>query len=72
MGDHPRNSILSWFEDIEAFERCLNLADSSSCGRKEMEFVDDMKEKYEEYDSRMYLSEKQADWLKKIAGWEED
>lgn len=65
------DSVLSHFDDETEFEECLNRADSATCGRKEMEFIDDLKEKWEEYGVRMFLSYKQADWLKKIAGWEE-
>jgi hypothetical protein len=67
MGD----SILSHFDDEEEFEECLNRADSATAGRKEMEFVDDLKEKWEEYRVSMFLSYKQAEWLKRIAGWED-
>jgi hypothetical protein len=63
--------MLEHFEDEGEFERCLNLADAATCLQRESDFVDDLRAKYEEYGTRMFLSVKQADWLKRIAGWED-
>jgi hypothetical protein len=65
------DSVLSHFDDAKEFEECLNSADAATCSRQESKFVDETRAKYEEWGVRMFFSHKQAEWLKRIAGWED-
>ena len=65
------DKVLSHFESLRDFEDCLELAERSAVTSTEMKFVDSLKEKFETYDADMFLSGKQADWLKRIAKFEE-
>ena len=59
--------VLDWFDNPVNFEHLLEEAELEAVSSKEMDFVDSLNEKYDEYGSKMYLSERQLEWLQAIA-----
>jgi len=55
------------YEDDE-FETLLSDAEMNAANDWEEQFVSDMKDKFEQYGRRMYLSENQREHLERIAG----
>ena len=50
------------------FEQLLKDAEAGAETEREEDFVDDMKQRFEEYGMRMFLSDAQEEWLKDLAG----
>lgn len=57
-------TILDHFE----FESALEQAEVNASKEREMEFVDSLRNKYDEYGERMFLSDGQYSWLMRLAG----
>lgn len=55
-------------EDYDDFEEVLAEAEINAVTPWEMDFVADLKEKYEEFKGKTFLSDKQVEVLEKIAG----
>lgn len=55
--------------DIPEFDVLLEDAEDAATTEWEMDFVSDMKEKYEQYGDKMYVTEKQIAALEKIADY---
>ena len=55
------------YEDDE-FESLLSDAEMNAASDWEEKFVSDLKDKFEQYGRRMYLSENQREHLERIAG----
>lgn len=51
------------------FEDLLSEAESNARGAWEEDFTDGVRDKFDEYGDRMYLSDRQEDVLKRIAKW---
>ena len=51
------------------FEDLLSEAESNAKGSWEENFVEEARTRFNEYDDRMFLSEKQEEILKRIAKW---
>jgi len=51
------------------FGDLLDEAKDNASGSWEENFVDDLRDKFEAYGDRMYLSEKQEEILQRIAKW---
>lgn len=51
----------------QEFEDLLDVADDQASGRKEQDFVSDMRDKFVEWGVEMFLSEAQQEWLERIA-----
>lgn len=51
------------------FEDLLSEAKSNAKGSWEENFVEEIRTRFNEYDDRMFLSEKQEEILKRIAKW---
>lgn len=51
------------------FEDLLSEAESKARGAWEENFTEDMRDKFDEYGDRMYLSDRQEEILKRIAKW---
>lgn len=60
--------IADYFKDADEFCDTLNDAEPKVGGSREVDFIDGLRERYDQYQADMYLSEAQADWLKRIAG----
>ncbi len=58
--------ILDFYDDQDDFEAALDAADRAAVTDREMEFVSDLREKLEEYGTKMFLSDNQNAWLKRI------
>ena len=56
--------------DVEDFEDLLASAEENASSDWEMGFVEDLSERYEQYGDDMFLSEKQAEILRRIANGE--
>ena len=54
--------------EIDGYEELLETADLQAKTRWEMDFVEDMKEKYEAYGENTFVSDAQLKKLDKIAG----
>ena len=54
-------------EDISDFEELLSDASASASTQWEMDFVEELEERYEIYGVDMFLSDKQSDVLERIA-----
>ncbi|MEO1324175.1 MAG: hypothetical protein AAFV59_14330 [Pseudomonadota bacterium] len=59
--------VLDWFDNPENFEHLLTEAEMEAVSSKEMDFVDSLNEKYDEYGAKMFLSDRQLEWLQAIA-----
>ena len=57
------------FEDMGEYESLLEDAQRQASSGKDIDFVDQMVEKFETYADRAYLSIKQANYLRSIAKW---
>ncbi len=55
--------------DITDFDDVLDEAESNAKGPWEEQFVKDLRGKYREHGDRMFLSERQEEVIKRIAGW---
>lgn len=53
------------------FEDALSEAEDRAKGAWEEQFVSDLRDRFDEYGSRMYVSDKQVEVLRRIAGDEE-
>ena len=63
--------VTDFFDDMEDLELCLRDAFRQACSDFELDFTDSMNERLKQYGSRMVMSLKQANTLRRIAGWEE-
>lgn len=61
-------TILDHFDDIDDFESALEQAEANASKEREMEFVDSIRNKYDEYGESMFLSDAQYSWLMSLAG----
>lgn len=61
-------TILDHFDDIGDFEDALEQAEANASTEREMEFADSLRNKYEEYGERMFLSDAQYSWLTRLSG----
>lgn len=61
---------MSWrtyFDDFDEFEDAINEAESNAKSGRDMDFVDDLKQRFNQYGQRTNLSEAQYEWLKRLA-----
>lgn len=61
-------TILDHFDDAEEFETVLEDAEANASTDREIEFVDSIRNKYDEYGERMFLSAAQYSWLERLSG----
>lgn len=61
------STILDFYEDEEEFDRQLDDASGNAANNRESEFIRGLRDKFEEYGRRMFLSESQQAWLERIA-----
>jgi len=61
------SDILDFYDEGEEFEEVLINAETNAKGEREIEFVDSLRDRFEEYGEFMYLSEAQYEWLERIA-----
>jgi hypothetical protein len=54
--------------EIDNFDELLDDAESQASTDWEMDFVNDMRDKYDQYSDEMFVSEAQLEKLEKIAG----
>lgn len=54
-------------KDIDEFETLLDDAEGNANSDWEMSFTADMRERYEDYGGEMFVSEKQLEYLERIA-----
>ena len=54
-------------KDYENFGELLDEAEDQATTDAEIDFVSDMRSRYEAYDGETFVSEKQLAWLEKIA-----
>lgn len=64
------STIADQFDDIGDFEELLECAERQASTEWEIDFVSDVSERYDQYEDRTYLSDKQRSNLEKIAGEE--
>lgn len=62
------STILDQFDDIDEFAELLEDAEAQASTEWEIDFVSDISERFDEYEDRMYLSDKQRSTLARIAG----
>ena len=55
--------------EIDNFYELLDEAESQASNDWEIDFVNDMRDKYDQYSDEMFVSEAQLEKLEKIAGW---
>lgn len=60
-------TILDHFDDIDDFEEVLEQAETHASTEREIEFVDSIRNKYDEYGERMFLSDAQWSWLDRLS-----
>lgn len=56
-----------FFDSEEAFEELLELASRGARSPSEIDFVDSMIERQEEYGLSAFISDGQIEWLRKLA-----
>ena len=56
-------------KEVEDFDEILSQAEMNASTGFECDFVNDIREKYDNYESEMFISEKQISTLEKIANW---
>lgn len=61
-------TIIDHFDDIDEFESALEQAETNASKARDIEFVDIIRNKYDEYGERMFLSDAQYSWLMRLAG----
>lgn len=61
-------TILDHFDGVGEFKSALEQAETNASKEREMEFVDSIRNKYDEYGERMFLSDGQYSWLMRLAG----
>lgn len=68
MPTHGRSLIVgSWFDDGDDFEAILDEAEDKAVTTWEMQFVDEVRRRWEQYGMRSFMSEAQYESLKRIA-----
>lgn len=60
--------VVDLYDSMAEFESTLEDARMSATTDREEEFVAQTKEKYDKWGGRMFWSEKQDAWLRRIAG----
>lgn len=60
--------VTNHFDDADQFETILEEAETKAHRDADVKFVDELTIKFAKYGENMFLSEAQADWLKRIAG----
>jgi hypothetical protein len=66
-GGQPGEKLTDWFRSPEDFEEMLGAAMERSNAVNEATFLDSLSEKFGRFGARMYLSERQYNWLSDIA-----
>ena len=61
------SKLLDHFDSVVEFEELLAEADEQAVTTWQEDFVSDMKDRYEQYGTEMYLSDPQKDVLERIA-----
>jgi len=61
-------TITDLFDDASEFDELLADAENNATSDWDMNFVDDLRNRYDKYGKRMYLSERQLEILERIAG----
>lgn len=61
-------TIQDMFDSTTEFEDLLSEAETQAESAWEMDFVDGLRDRFTEYGEKMYLTEKQEDILRRIAG----
>ena len=61
-------TIADLFDDASEFDELLADAENNATSDWDMNFVDDLRNRYDKYGERMYLSERQLEILERIAG----
>lgn len=64
------DKLFDKYPSISDFEEILEDARMAACNDTEESFVAETIKKFESWGGRMYWSEKQDNWLRKIAGTE--
>jgi hypothetical protein len=59
--------VSDFFDNADDFMEHLDLADSNADTETQMQFVSDLREKFEQYGTQMFFSDKQNNWLKSLA-----
>jgi hypothetical protein len=62
-----RQTIESHFDNGEEFQDVLDEAEAEARSGREREFVEQMAAAWKEYGLRAFMSEAQADWLRRIS-----
>lgn len=57
-------TVKDLFDDIDDFEDMLDTAEGNAVSEWQINFVDSIRSKYQEFRGNMFLSEKQLDVLK--------
>lgn len=60
-------TILTYFADCSEFEDALDMAEQEAVSGWEMDFVDDLRERYEDWGERMFFSENRYKKLMQIS-----
>ena len=60
-------SVAEYFDDIGEFKTLLDRAIVNANRHHEIEFVEAIRARFEKFGEKMFISEKQALWLEKIA-----
>lgn len=60
------DKVQDWYSD-EEFEDVLSDAESNASNDFEINFCSDMRDKFDEYGKRMFISERQREILERIA-----
>ena len=59
--------VADHFDEVDEFEDLISECETQASRDKDMNFVADMREKFDMYGADTFLSEAQLDWLNRIA-----
>jgi hypothetical protein len=67
LSTYGKACVKDHFPNLVEFEDLLHVAELQADRPKTMDFVESLKEKYEQYGKNMFLSQAQLDFLERIA-----
>lgn len=59
--------VIDFYDDEEAFEDVLRSAEGNATGKRAMEFLDQLRDGFEEWGLGLFLSDAQQQWLERLA-----
>lgn len=60
------SKVADFYDDADDFERDLDSAGQAAVTEREIDFVSDLRDKFEEWGAKMFLSDAQYGWLQRL------